>query len=67
MDYCKYCHERLRGGELEMHQECIAEWRRRMQDGKCLWCGEYDRLEDGYWCAGCRDDKNRQYRNFIAR
>ena len=64
---CKYCgKERKKGVIFDAmgidHESCRNESDDRVNNNKCLWCGENDR-ENGWGCNDC-EANNRRYQNY---
>ena len=67
MTDCEYCCQPLLE-EYEivdntLHRQCDEEWLRRANAGKCVACGDADKLSEGYRCLCCSEN-NRVFQGY---
>ena len=46
------------------HEECDAEYDRRVAAGKCVVCGEAESKPHGNFCVKCQGDLRREWRGY---
>ena len=59
---CDLCATSILGNDKHkttQHIECVVEWKRRYDNGKCVKCDKRSRLEDSHLCGVC--DKSFPY------
>lgn len=49
---CKFCGGGPVSGDIPYHEQCRAEWERRMDDGECVYCGRCNAYHT-FPCAEC--------------